>query len=53
MAGVERTVETLMSATSARPLHPLTTVTGEQRRYGMAAPRWPTTAPCGPPAEAP
>ena len=36
MAGVERTVETLVSATSARPLHPLTTVTGEQRRYGMA-----------------
>jgi diacylglycerol O-acyltransferase / wax synthase len=36
MAGVERMVETLVSATSARPLHPLTTVTGEQRRYGMA-----------------
>jgi WS/DGAT/MGAT family acyltransferase len=36
VAGVERTVETLVSATSGRPVHPLNAVTGEQRRYGMA-----------------
>jgi diacylglycerol O-acyltransferase / wax synthase len=36
MAGLERTVETLVSATSARPVHPLNAVTGEQRRFGMA-----------------
>jgi WS/DGAT/MGAT family acyltransferase len=36
MAGVERTVETLVSATSGRPVHPLNAVTGAQRRYGMA-----------------
>ncbi len=36
MAGVERTVETLVSATSGRPVQPLNAVTGAQRRYGMA-----------------
>ena len=36
VSGVERTVETLVSATSGRPVHPLNAVTGEQRRYGMA-----------------
>ena len=36
MAGLERTVETLVSATSGRPVHPLNAVTGAQRRYGMA-----------------
>jgi WS/DGAT/MGAT family acyltransferase len=36
MAGLERTVETLVSATSGRPVQPLNAVTGAQRRYGMA-----------------
>jgi WS/DGAT/MGAT family acyltransferase len=36
VAGVERTVETLVSVTSGRPVHPLNAVTGAQRRYGMA-----------------
>jgi WS/DGAT/MGAT family acyltransferase len=36
VSGVERTVETLVSVTSGRPVHPLNAVTGAQRRYGMA-----------------
>ena len=35
VSGVERTVETLVSVTSGRPVHPLNAVTGAQRRYGM------------------
>jgi len=35
VSGVERTVETLLSVTSGRPVHPLNAVTGAQRRYGM------------------
>ena len=36
VSGVERTVETLVSVTSGRPVHPLNAVTGAQRRYGTA-----------------
>jgi diacylglycerol O-acyltransferase / wax synthase len=36
MAGVERAMATLVSATSGRPVHPLNTVTGEQRRFATA-----------------
>jgi diacylglycerol O-acyltransferase len=37
VAGVERAMATLVSATSGRPVHPLNTVTGEQRRFATAA----------------
>jgi hypothetical protein len=36
VSGVERTVDTLLSVTSGRPVHPPTAGTGAQRRYGMA-----------------
>ncbi len=36
VAGVERAAETLMAATTGRPVHPLNTVTGEQRRFATA-----------------
>jgi WS/DGAT/MGAT family acyltransferase len=36
VTGVERVVATLVSATSARPVHPLNTVIGEQRRFATA-----------------
>jgi diacylglycerol O-acyltransferase / wax synthase len=37
VAGVERAVSTLVSATGGRPVHPLNAVIGEQRRFGTAA----------------
>ncbi len=36
VAGMERAVETLMAASTGRPVHPLNTVTGEQRRFATA-----------------
>jgi diacylglycerol O-acyltransferase len=36
VAGVERAMATLVSATGGRPVHPLNTVTGEQRRFATA-----------------
>ncbi len=36
VAGVERTVATLVSATGGRPLHPLNAEIGEHRRFGTA-----------------
>jgi diacylglycerol O-acyltransferase / wax synthase len=37
VAGVERAMSTLVSATGGRPVHPLNAVIGEQRRFGTAA----------------
>jgi diacylglycerol O-acyltransferase len=36
LAGVERAVATLVSATGGRPVHPLNAVIGQQRRFGTA-----------------
>jgi diacylglycerol O-acyltransferase / wax synthase len=36
VAGIERAMATLVSATGGRPVHPLNTVTGEQRRFATA-----------------
>ena len=37
VAGVERAMSMLVSATGGRPVHPLNAVIGEQRRFGTAA----------------